>query len=136
MTRDSAAPAKPILVFRSYARSLLWLFLGMVVSFLIFGLLAPYWNKAMANLLAVHEALLYNEGFPQYFLWYPAHLSPILLGLWYQFLHLVGLLPEYNLSELSDHWQLPPNSTRHGRNWWHGGTSSFLSLAACLYSHR
>ena len=76
MTRDSAAPAKPILVFRSYARSLFWLFLGMVVSFTIFGLSAPYWNKAMANLLAVHEALLYNEGSPQYFLWYPAHLSP------------------------------------------------------------
>jgi len=100
MTRDSAAPAKPILVFRSYARSLFWLFLGMVVSFIIFGLLAPYWNKAMANLLAVHEALLYNEGSPQYFLWYPAHISPILLGLWYQILHLVGLLPEYKLSSL------------------------------------
>ena len=100
MTRDSAAVAKPVFVFRSYAYSLLWLFLGMVVSFIIFGLLAPYWNKAMANLLAVHEALLYNEGSPQYFLWYPAHLSPILLGLWYQILHLVGLLPEYKLSAL------------------------------------
>ena len=54
----------------------------------------------MANLLAVHEAFLYNDGSPQYFRWYPAHLSPPLLGLWYQLLHFVGLLPEYKLSVL------------------------------------
>ena len=54
----------------------------------------------MANLIAVHEAFLYNEGSPQYFRWYPAHLSPPLLGLWYQLLHFVGLLPEYKLSVL------------------------------------
>ena len=84
----------------------------------------------MANLLAVHEALLYNEGSPQYFLWYPAHISPILLGLWYQILHLVGLLPEYKLSSL------PATATadQFDATWQKLvalGYVSFLSLAAC-----
>ena len=100
MNNESVAPEKTRVVFRSYARSLLWLFFGMVVSFIIFGLFTPYWNKPMANLTAVHEALLYNQGLPQYFMWYPAHLSPKLFGLWYQLLHFVGLLPEFKLSVL------------------------------------
>jgi hypothetical protein len=79
---------------------LIFLFLGMVFSFVVCGLRAPYWNKALANIFYVHEALLYNDGSPQEFLWYPSYLVPQLLGLWYGVLHLVGLLPEYKLSLL------------------------------------
>jgi len=89
-------------IFRSYRSALIFLFLGMVLSFVVCGLRAPYWNKALANIFYVHEALLYNDGSPQEFLWYPSYLVPQLLGLWYWVLHLVGLLPEYKLSLLPD----------------------------------
>ena len=89
-------------IFRSYRSALIFLFLGMVLSFVVCGLRAPYWNKALANIFYVHEALLYNDGSPQEFLWYPSYLVPQLLGLWYWLLHLVGLLPEYKLSLVPD----------------------------------
>ncbi len=48
-------------LFKSYDRSRMILFLAMLTSFISVGFFAPYWNKAVANLIAGYEALLYND---------------------------------------------------------------------------
>jgi hypothetical protein len=85
---------------RGLSVSVLSILLAMLLSFLAFGLWAPYWNKGTANLISVYEALLYNDNIKQEFVWYPNYLSPQLLGMWYQLVHFVGLLPQYQLSGL------------------------------------
>jgi hypothetical protein len=80
---------------------------AIVISVLIFGAFAPYWNKAQSNLQSVYEALLYNDGLPQDYVDYPKYISPILLGYWYQLLHLFGILSQYKLSDLSGNSTVP-----------------------------
>ena len=92
---------------RGFSFSICFVLLGMLLSFLVFGLWAPYWNKGTANLISVYEALLYNDHLSQEFLWYPSYLSPQLLGLWYSLLHIVGLLPQYKLSTLPTPTTIP-----------------------------
>ncbi len=97
---DTVTSLNRKLFFESFPLSVLFLLLGMILSFLLFGFWSPYWNKGTSNLISVYEALLYNDHLPQEFFWYPSYLSPQLLGLWYRVLHLVGLIPQYKLSDL------------------------------------
>jgi uncharacterized membrane protein len=79
--RDASARLKREFRIRSFPLAILCLLLGMLLSFLVFGFWAPYWHKAVSNLLGVYEALLYNDRLAQEFLEYPGYLSPQLLGL-------------------------------------------------------
>jgi hypothetical protein len=98
------ASARPERKFRvhSFPLAILCILLGMLVSFLVLGFWAPYWHKAVSNLLSVYEALLYNDRLAQEFLEYPGYLSPQLLGLWYRGLHFVGLLPQYRFADVAN----------------------------------
>jgi hypothetical protein len=95
-----ATPVKTEFLFKSYGRSRLFLFLAMLASFISVGFFAPYWHKAVANMIAGYEALLYNDGLYQEFLWYPMYMTPQLLGIWYWIAHIFGFLQEYKFSLL------------------------------------
>ena len=87
------------IVYPGFGPGTALLCLGMVVSIVLFGLTMPYYNKAASDMVSVYEALLFNSGLPQDFLIYPALLDRVLLGWWFEALHMLGLTP---ISRLED----------------------------------
>jgi hypothetical protein len=81
-------------------RSLCLIFLGMIVSFFLFGYWNPYWRNADMDFMIVYQAFLLNDGRPQDFFDHPGHLNILLIDSWFRLLHSFGLLDVVALSDI------------------------------------
>jgi len=88
------------LLFHGWKTSIACLWLGMLISFLLFGFWWPYWRIADQDLILAYQGLLFADGLPQEYFDHPGYLSYLALGSWYDLLHRLGILPVHALSEL------------------------------------
>ena len=92
-------------LYPGFGKGLALLCLGMALSVAALGLTMPYYNKAASDMVSAYEALLYNSHLLPDFLVYPGLIDRVLLGLWYQLLHIIGLQSIWQLEDL------PPPTT-------------------------
>jgi len=84
----------------TWNRSLCFIFLGLIISFFLFGYWNPYWRNADMDFMMTYQAFLLNDGRPQDFFDHPGHLNILLIDTWFRLLHSLGLLDVVALSDL------------------------------------
>lgn len=88
------------LTFLGWRRGLAAIVAGLAVSFFLFGYAVIYWRNADMDFMVIHSALALNDGKPQYFFDHTAYLTILTTKLWFQFLHVIGLLDAWSLSSI------------------------------------
>jgi hypothetical protein len=73
---------------------------GLAASFFLFGYTLVYWRNADMDFMMVYNALVLNDGKPQWFFDHPAYLTILSLKSWFQLLHALGLLHAWSLSTM------------------------------------
>src|SRR5580658_8946277 len=73
---------------------------GLAASFFLFGYTLVYWRNADMDFMVIYNALLLNDGKPQWFFDHPAYLTILSVKYWFQLLHTLGLLDAWSLSAL------------------------------------
>jgi hypothetical protein len=84
----------------TWNRSLCFIFLGLIISFFLFGYWNPYWRNADMDFMITYQAFLLNDGRPQDFFDHPGHLNILLIDTWFRLLHSLGLLDVAALSDI------------------------------------
>jgi hypothetical protein len=88
------------LVFLGWRTGLTAIVAGLAASFFLFGYGLIYWRNADMDLMVIYNALVLNDGKPQLFFDHTAYLTILSLKLWFQLLHVLGLLDPYSLSAI------------------------------------
>jgi len=91
---------KDLVLINNWPGSLAAINAGLVVSFFLFGFWWPYWRVADMDFWMVYEGWLFNDGLAQEWFDHPGYFTILLLGLWFRFLHGIGLLDVHALSGL------------------------------------
>jgi hypothetical protein len=73
---------------------------GLAASFFLFGYALIYWRNADMDFMVVYNALVLNEGKPQWFFDHTAYISILSLKYWFRLLHGIGLLDAWTLSAI------------------------------------
>ncbi|HYI30092.1 MAG TPA: hypothetical protein VD863_19815 [Bradyrhizobium sp.] len=73
---------------------------GLAASFFLFGYALIYWRNADMDFMVVYNALVLNEGKPQWFFDHTAYISILSLKYWFRLLHGMGLLDAWTLSAI------------------------------------
>jgi len=89
-----------LFIVETWNRSLCFIFLGVIVSFFLFGYWNPYWRNADMDFMMVYQAFLLNDGRPQDFFDHPGYLNILLIDGWFRLLHSFGLLDVVALSDI------------------------------------
>src|SRR5215813_11898721 len=89
-----------LLNVETWNKSLCFIFLGVIVSFFVFGYWNPYWRNADMDFMMVYQAFLLNDGRPQEFFDHPGHLNIVLTDSWFRILHSFGWLDVVALSDI------------------------------------
>lgn len=74
------------------------IFIGLVLSFLLFGYAVAYFRNADMDFMVIYNALAMNDGKPQTFFDHPAYLTILGVRAWFRVLHATGLLDSWTLS--------------------------------------
>jgi hypothetical protein len=72
----------------------------LIASFFFAGYFTVYWRQADMDLFVVYNAFLVNDGRSQLYFDHPAYFTIMLVRVWFQFLHHVGLLEAWKLSSV------------------------------------
>jgi hypothetical protein len=72
----------------------------LIASFFLAGYFTVYWRNADMDLFVVYNAFLVNDGRPQLYFDHPAYFTIMLVRVWFQFLHHLGLLDAWKLSSV------------------------------------
>ncbi len=104
LAEQAAQASRPSRLYPGFGKSLSLLCLGIAVSFAVAGFKTAYYTKAASDMVSVYEALLFNAGLPPEFFVYPGLIDRVGLGLWFSFLHVLGLAPIWRID------QMPPGS--------------------------
>ena len=73
---------------------------GLAASFFLFGYALIYWRNADMDFMVVYNALVLNEGKPQWFFDHTAYISILSVKYWFRLLHGIGLLDAWTLSAI------------------------------------
>jgi len=101
---DALAP----LTFLGWWPGLAAIVLSLAVSFFLYGYAVAYWRNADMDFMVIYNALVLNDGKPQQFFDHTGYLTILIVKVWFQILHGLGLLTSYSLSSM------PPASDPHG----------------------
>jgi hypothetical protein len=69
----------------------------LAASFFLAGYFSIYWRTADMDFMVVYNALVMNDGKPQWFFDHTGYLTILAVKTWFQFLHSLGLLEAYSL---------------------------------------
>lgn len=72
----------------------------LAVSFLFAGYFSIYWRTADMDFMVVYNALVMNDGKPQWFFDHTGYFTILAVKTWFQFLHSVSLLNAYRLTAI------------------------------------
>jgi hypothetical protein len=101
---DALAP----LTFLGWWPGLAAIVLSLAVSFFLYGYAVVYWRNADMDFMVIYNALVLNDGKPQQFFDHTGYLTILIVKVWFEILHGLGLLNSYSLSSM------PPASDPHG----------------------
>ena len=101
---DALAP----LTFLGWWQGLAAIVLSLAVSFFLYGYAVVYWRNADMDFMVIYNALVLNDGKPQQFFDHTGYLTILIVKVWFEILHGLGLLSSYSLSSM------PPASDPHG----------------------
>src|ERR1700732_2837365 len=73
---------------------------GMAASFVLFGYALIYWRNADMDFMVIYNALVLNDGKPQLFFDHTGYITILLVKIWLELLHGLGLLDAYSLSTI------------------------------------
>ena len=73
---------------------------GLAASFFLFGYALVYWRNADMDFMVVYNALVLNEGKPQWFFDHTAYITILSVKYWFRLLHGLGLLDAWTLSAI------------------------------------
>lgn len=96
----TALDAVDRLTFLGWRWGLTAIFVGMAVSFLLFGYALIYWRNADMDFMVIYNALALNDGKPQLFFDHTGYLTILLVKAWFELLHALGLLHGFSLSTM------------------------------------
>src|SRR6202051_2446450 len=105
---DAAKDAFDRLTFLGWRWGLTAIVAGLAASFFLFGYALVYWRNADMDFMVIYNALVLNDGKPQQFFDHTGYLTILIVKVWFQILHALGLLNAYSLSSM------PPASDPHG----------------------
>ncbi len=72
----------------------------LATSFFLAGYFIVYWRHADMDFMVVYNALLLNDGKPQFYFDHPGYFTILLVKGWFWFLHQLGLLEPWKLSAI------------------------------------
>ena len=72
----------------------------LAASFFLAGYFIVYWRHADMDFMVVYNALLLNDGQPQFYFDHPGYFTILLVKGWFWFLHHIGLLEAWKLSAI------------------------------------
>ena len=101
---DALAP----LTFLGWWGGLAAIVLSLAASFFLYGYAVAYWRNADMDFMVIYNALVLNDGKPQQFFDHTGYLTILIVKVWFEMLHGLGLLTSYSLSSM------PPASDPHG----------------------
>ena len=93
---DALAP----LTFLGWWPGLAAIVLSLAVSFFLYGYAVAYWRNADMDFMVIYNALVLNDGKPQQFFDHTGYLTILIVKVWFQILHGLGLLNSYSLSSM------------------------------------
>src|ERR1700732_2968310 len=73
---------------------------GLAASFFLFGYALIYWRNADMDFMVIYNALVLNDGKPQLFFDHTGYITILLVKIWLELLHGLGLLDAYSLSTI------------------------------------
>ena len=73
---------------------------SLAASFFLYGYALAYWRNADMDFMVIYNALVLNDGKPQQFFDHTGYLTILIVKIWFQFLHGLGLLNSYSLSSM------------------------------------
>src|SRR6202167_3505988 len=73
---------------------------GLAASFFLFGYAVVYWRNADMDFMVIYNALVLNDGKPQQFFDHTGYLTILIVKVWFEILHGLGLLNSYSLSSM------------------------------------
>ena len=97
---DAPKDALDRLTFLGWRWGLAAIVAGLAISFFLFGYALIYWRNADMDFMVIYNALALNDGKPQQFFDHTAYITILLVKLWFQLLHALGLLDAWTLSAI------------------------------------
>src|ERR1700721_4793937 len=73
---------------------------SLAVSFFLYGYAVAYWRNADMDFMVIYNALVLNDGKPQQFFDHTRYLNILIVKVWVELLHRLGLLDAYALSAI------------------------------------
>jgi hypothetical protein len=101
---DALAP----LTFLGWRAGLAAIVASLAASFFLYGYALVYWRNADMDFMVIYNALVLNDGKPQRFFDHTGYLTIVMVKVWFEMLHGIGLLDSYSLSSM------PPASNLQG----------------------
>ncbi|MBN8968220.1 MAG: hypothetical protein J0G95_07135 [Rhizobiales bacterium] len=80
-----------------WSGGLVFIVATLTASFFLFGYFSIYWRTADMDFMVVYNALVMNDGKPQWFFDHTGYFTILAVKTWFQFLHSLGLLEAYSL---------------------------------------
>lgn len=80
-----------------WSRGLVVILVALAATFFLFGYFAIYWRSADMDFMVVYNAIVMNDGRPQWFFDHPGYFTILSVKVWFQVLHILGLLDAYSL---------------------------------------
>jgi hypothetical protein len=96
----AAQDALDRVTFLGFRRGLAAIVAGMAASFVLFGYALIYWRNADMDFMVIYNALVLNDGKPQLFFDHTGYITILLVKIWFELLHGLGLLDAYSLSTI------------------------------------
>src|SRR3984957_13983509 len=93
---DALAP----LTFLGWRGGLAAIAASLAVSFFFYGYAVVYWRNADMDFMVIYNALVLNDGKPQQFFDHTGYLTILIVKVWFEILHGLGLLNSYALSSM------------------------------------
>ena len=88
------------LTFLGWWQGLAAIVLSLAVSFFLYGYAVVYWRNADMDFMVIYNALVLNDGKPQQFFDHTGYLTILIVKVWFEILHGLGLLNSYALSSM------------------------------------
>src|ERR1700735_1372321 len=88
------------LTFLGWWQGLAAIVLSLAVSFFLYGYAVVYWRNADMDFMVIYNALVLNDGKPQQFFDHTGYLTILIVKVWFEMLHGLGLLNSYSLSSM------------------------------------
>src|ERR1700728_5358828 len=93
---DALAP----LTFLGWWPGLAAIVLSLAASFFFYGYAVAYWRNADMDFMVIYNALVLNDGKHQHFFDHTGYLTILIVKVWFEILHGLGLLNSYALSSM------------------------------------